>query len=88
MRRLMRIVAAFAAALAIATPLSSCTNPEYVAAQAEAIVGLTQEVTNLQAIIMQLEVRIDSLVGASASQDTAIARTAAFVGLVLPGRER
>jgi hypothetical protein len=84
----MRIFTAFAAAFVLAASLNACVNPEQEAAQVEEIIALGNAVNNLQAYINELEIRIDSLVAAGASQDSAIARTAAFVGLVLPGRER
>jgi hypothetical protein len=84
----MRILAAFAIAFVLAGSVNACVNPEQEAAQVEEIIALGNAMNNLQGYITELETRIDSLVAASASQDTAIARTAAFVGLVLPGRER
>lgn len=84
MRRLLRSAAAFAS-LAV---LTSCVNPANEVAQAEEMVALGQGLTTLQSYIGDLEMRIDSLVGVIASQDTAITRVAEFIGLVLPGRER
>jgi hypothetical protein len=83
-RRLLRSAAAFAGLAA----LTSCVNPANEAAQAEEMVALGQGLTTLQGYIGDLEMRIDSLVGVIASQDTAITRIAEFTGLVLPGRER
>jgi len=83
-RRLLRSTAAFACLAA----LTSCVNPANEVAQAEEMVALGQGLTTLQSYIGDLEMRIDSLVGVIASQDTAITRVAEFIGLVLPGRER
>jgi hypothetical protein len=86
-RNVVRRLLQLAVVLALSASLGSCVNPSHEVAQVEEIVAIGQAITTLQSYINDLELRIDSLVGAIASQDTAIRRTAEFVGLVLPGRE-
>lgn len=83
----MRRLPPFVVACCFAPMLMSCVNPAHETAQVEQIVALGDAINHLQLYISDLETRIDSLVAATASQDTAIRRISEFTGLVLPGRE-